>query len=69
MGAGQHFIGPMAKQQRMALMTAACLVGAFAPLWPATTKIIPLALALIVVGCVVTIFRRCRKITQVMEGK
>ena len=69
MGAGQHFIGPMAKQQRMALMTAACLVGAFAPLWPATTKIIPLALALIVVGCGVTIFRRCRKITQVMEGK
>ena len=33
MGAGQHFIGPMAKQQRMALMTAACLISAAAAFW------------------------------------
>jgi hypothetical protein len=59
----------MAKQQRMATMTAACLVGAFAPIWPLAPKIIPAALALIVAGCIVTIFRRCSRIAQEMESK
>ena len=69
MGAGQQFIGLMAKQQRMAIMTAACLVAAFAPLWPLLTQIIPLALALVVIGCVATIFRRCHRIAREMELK
>lgn len=69
MGAGQHFIGPMGKQHRMALMTGAAAVAAAAPLWPDVAKIIPVALTLVCVGCVVTIFRRCRKITTAMEGK
>lgn len=69
MGAGQQFIGPMAKQQRMATMTAACVVGAFAPLWPTAAKIIPVAMALVVVGCAVTIFRRCFGIAREMESK
>ena len=69
MGAGQQFIGPMAKQQRMALMTATCLIGAFAPFWPSLARIIPLALALVVIGCVVTIFRRCCRIAREMESK
>ncbi len=38
MGAGQQFIGPMAKQQRMAVMTAACVVGALAPVWPSLVR-------------------------------
>lgn len=69
MGAGQQFLGPMAKQQRMAVMTAACFVAAFSPLWPLLAQIIPLALALVVVGCVVTIFRRCHRIVREMESK
>jgi phosphatidylglycerophosphate synthase len=69
MGAGQHFTGPMAKQHRMALMTGACAVAAFAPLWPQAAKIIPFALAAIAAGCVVTVFRRCRKISKVMQEK
>jgi phosphatidylglycerophosphate synthase len=69
MGAGQQFIGPMAKQQRMAVMTATCVVGAFAPVWPWLTRMIPVALALVVFGCVVTIFRRCHRIAQEMELK
>lgn len=69
MGAGQQFIGPMAKQQRMATMTAACVIAAFAPLWPWLAQTIPLALAIIVVGCVVTIFRRCHRIAGEMESK
>jgi phosphatidylglycerophosphate synthase len=69
MGAGQHFIGPMAKQHRMAVMTAASASAALAPLWPDAAKVIPVALALIVAGCVLTIFRRCRKIAQIVETK
>lgn len=66
MGAGQHFIGPMAKPQRMAIMTAACAVGALAPFWPWLATIIPTAIALVVAGCLVTIFRRCHRIAREM---
>jgi phosphatidylglycerophosphate synthase len=69
MGAGQHFIGPMAKQQRMATMTVACLVGATAPLFPPLAQVIPLALGLIGAGCIITIFRRCGRIAREMESK
>ena len=69
MGAGQQFIGPMAKQQRMAVMTATCVVGAFAPIWPLLASMIPVALTLIVLGCVITIIRRCHRIAQEMELK
>lgn len=68
MGAGQQFIGPMAKQQRMATMTAACAVGALAPLWPWLASVIPTALAIVAGGCLVTIFRRCRRIARAMEA-
>ena len=69
MGAGQHFIGPMAKQQRMAVMTAACLMGALAAVWPQLQYVIPVALALVVAGCLVTVFRRCGRIAHAMELK
>lgn len=69
MGAGQQFLGPMAKQQRMATMTAACVIGALAPVWPALSKTIPLALGLVAAGCLVTIFRRCQRIAREMESK
>jgi phosphatidylglycerophosphate synthase len=69
MGAGQQFLGPMAKQQRMAIMTAACVVAALAPVWPALSRVIPLTLTVVVAGCVITIFRRCRHIAAAMESK
>jgi phosphatidylglycerophosphate synthase len=68
MGSGQLFLGPMAKQQRMATMTVACVIGALAPLYPVVAKIIPAALALVVAGCIITIFRRCVRIFSKMEG-
>ena len=42
---------------------------AFAPLFASLAKIIPAALALVVLGCVVTIFRRCGRIAREMESK
>ena len=69
MGAGQQFLGPMAKQHRMATMTAACMIGSLAPVWPLAVRVLPLALALVVIGCIVTIFRRCFRIAREMETK
>ena len=69
MGAGQHFLGPMAKQQRMALMTAACVIAAAAPWLAPLVRVIPAALCLIAIGCLITIFRRCARIAQEMESK
>jgi phosphatidylglycerophosphate synthase len=62
LGAQTYFTGPMAKQHRMALLTAACLLSAvlgFVGLagWPMVG-----ALALIAVGCVVTCARRLSRI-------
>ena len=69
MGAGQAFIGPMAKPQRMAVMTGGCLAAALAPAWSLLAQAIPLALAVVVVGCFITVFRRCRRITKRMESR
>lgn len=69
MGAGQHFLGPMAKQQRMALMTAACVIAAVTPWFSPLAKIIPAALGIIAAGCLITIFRRCARIAREMESK
>lgn len=68
-GAGQHFIGPMAKPHRMATMTIACILAALAPLWNPFTRAIPLALAIVIVGCLITLARRCHRIAQDLNSK
>jgi phosphatidylglycerophosphate synthase len=67
MGAGQQFLGPMAKPHRMAALTVTCLFGAVAPLYFAI--IMPTALGVIALGCVVTCCRRCRQILVEVQSK
>jgi phosphatidylglycerophosphate synthase len=67
MGAGQQFLGPMAKPHRMAAITATCLLGAIVPVY--ISKIIPVALAVIAIGCVITCYRRCRQIIVEIHSK
>ena len=64
---GKHdFRGPMAKPQRMALVTAACVVGAFLPnafdwfFW---------ALAVMVPGEIITVCRRLCGISKILKAK
>lgn len=67
-GASQHFCGPMAKPQRMAILTASCVVSAIL-FW--TGRPFPLmgwVLLLIAVGCLVTIARRTRRIIRQLES-
>jgi len=61
-GASQPFIGPMAKQQRMHLAVAGALLSLVEAIlgWPA--RAMPLVLGIIVLGAVLTVLRRARRI-------
>jgi phosphatidylglycerophosphate synthase len=68
------FMGPMAKPQRMATMTAACIYGACAPAgWPGglasgTPGAVGVALALIIAGALLTALRRLHRIAVELRG-
>ncbi len=66
MGLTQHFAGPMAKQHRMAALTAACIFSGFEPLWNGKGQVIEVALALVIAGSLAGFARRivliCREI-------
>lgn len=66
-GAAQHFVGPMAKQHRMALLTAACVLAMVLEVAGQTWPIFAWTLAIVAAGCVVTIARRCRLIIRDLE--
>lgn len=57
-GLPHDFRGPMAKQHRMAVLTLACIASVFDPLWNGQGQVLRAALAIIAVGCIVTIIRR-----------
>lgn len=67
-GAGTYFIGPMAKQHRMALVTAGSLVAAVVAHRARHDVVFLAVLAVIVVGCVATVVRRLRRIVLDLEG-
>jgi len=70
LGLVQDFCGPMAKQHRMALMTAACLLSAVEP-WVSDRQglVLGLALALVILGSAVTVWRRLRRIVHALEAR
>jgi phosphatidylglycerophosphate synthase len=68
-GVAQYFLGPMAKQQRMAVMTLACLLAALEPVLGWDGRVMTMALVMIVVGCAVTVVRRTRRIVRELESR
>jgi phosphatidylglycerophosphate synthase len=68
-GSSQHFCGPMAKQQRMAVMTVAALIAAASPWWTDAAKALPLGLGIVVAGGLVTVFRRTGRIVRELESQ
>lgn len=68
-GAGQHFLGPMAKQHRMALMTGLCVVHSLTAAWSPQWIVVGVGLGLIVIGCLITIARRAVRIVSVLESQ
>lgn len=67
-GAPVDFRGPMAKQHRMAIMTFACLLTALEPLFWERGWAFLVALAVISLGCVVTVARRARAAYLALEA-
>jgi phosphatidylglycerophosphate synthase len=61
-GTGIYFIGPMAKQHRMATLTIANVLSAILTVWSWQRWPLFIALVLITVGGVVTVFRRLHRI-------
>jgi phosphatidylglycerophosphate synthase len=70
LGARQHFVGPMAKPHRMAVLTAACLLSLVE--LAATDfegRIVAVALAVILAGSLATFARRLRLVAQELNAR
>ncbi len=65
-GGDQEFCGPMAKPQRMFLVTVASLCAVVAP--AACPRVAEWALAIIVAGCAITAIRRLSRIAKILKG-
>ena len=68
-GGGMHYCGPMAKQQRMAVITVACVVAAGVSPWGWQQPIIAAALGLVVLGSIVTCVRRLHRTAGELKAK
>jgi phosphatidylglycerophosphate synthase len=66
-GTPDFFVGPMAKQQRMALLSVACGLGAAGVFWSLAQLTLYAALLIIAVGGAATIVRRLGLILKALE--
>ena len=68
-GLPQDFCGPMAKQQRMAVLTGACILSAIEQFlaWP--PRIMFLALCIVLVGSLITACRRTLRIARLLNQR
>jgi phosphatidylglycerophosphate synthase len=69
LGFSQDFRGPLAKQQRMAVLTIACVLGAGETFWHPERDALLLAAALIAVGSLVTCITRTRVIAAQLRAE
>jgi phosphatidylglycerophosphate synthase len=69
MGVPQDFRGPMAKPHRMALLTFAAIGDGVAGFYNWRGRLLFLALALIVVGTIVTMIRRTARIARELNAR
>lgn len=69
-GLGQpaDFSGPMAKPQRMAVLTAFCLISVVEPLWRGHGQLLLCGLLVIAAGTLVTVVRRTRTVARGLRG-
>lgn len=68
-GASQCFAGPMAKPQRMALMTVVCVIMGVLGLLGKSPDLLHPTLAIVSAGCLLTIARRVFRIVRELESK
>jgi phosphatidylglycerophosphate synthase len=68
-GLAQDFRGPLAKQHRMAVMTAGCLLGSGEYLWRGTIHVTEAAAWIIAIGGIVTCLTRLRAMSRQLEAR
>ena len=69
MGVPQDFRGPMAKPQRMAVLTIAAVADGIAGLYNWRGRLLFVALALIVLGTIVTMIRRTARMAKELNAR
>jgi phosphatidylglycerophosphate synthase len=71
LGSPHYFVGPMAKQHRMAALTVACVAGALEAILVQTYTggAVGVALVAIVLGSVLTVGRRLRRIAADLQAR
>ena len=69
LGFPADFSGPMAKQQRMAALTVACLVSALEPLWGWRGETLMITLVIVALGTAFTAYRRTRTLARRLADK
>jgi len=67
-GLPADFSGPMAKQHRMAVITAAAVLSLLEPLWSGHNQMLVAALWLIAVGAAITAIRRAANIVRQLRA-
>ncbi|TCR64919.1 CDP-alcohol phosphatidyltransferase family protein [Bosea sp. BK604] len=67
-GLPADFSGPMAKQHRMATITAAALLSLLEPIWLGHNQVLVIALWLIATGAAVTALRRAANIVRALRS-
>ena len=67
-GLPADFSGPMAKQHRMAVITAAAVLSLLEPLWSSHNQMLVAALWLIAVGAAITAIRRAANIVRQLRA-
>ncbi|GGH19270.1 CDP-diacylglycerol--glycerol-3-phosphate 3-phosphatidyltransferase [Alsobacter metallidurans] len=68
-GLPADFSGPMAKQHRMATITAAAMLSLFEPLWLGRGGVLVVALGVIAVGAAITVARRANNTVLALRGR
>jgi phosphatidylglycerophosphate synthase len=69
LGLRQQFMGPMAKPQRMFILTVATVAGVAETLFGRPPRAISIGLGLIVAGSILTAVRRTRRIVREIEAR
>ena len=69
LGFTADYAGPMAKQQRMNLLTLACVVSALEPLWGWRGQSLLIGLVVIALGAAITTVRRTRTIARRLAAR
>lgn len=68
-GLPPDFSGPMAKQHRMAVMTAAALLATIEPLWAGNGLVLTAALWVVAAGAALTALRRSARIVRGLKAR